>query len=178
MTEAPLNLDIQPATAKDLDSVWKIIDSCSDWLVTAKGLDHWKKYYNQALVAKKIRTQKVYLARAENNPVATITLDFNPVSYYTKEDMTNFVDRKVRAGYVTALAVLPELQGRGIASRMMDFVEERAASLNGKYLRLDCRASYEDIVRFYVHRGFKTVGISIDDADNNAEYLLMERPLF
>lgn len=169
-------LEIRPATLQDLDVVWKMVEICSDWLVT-KGFDHWKKYYSKELVEKKLKTQEVFIGSLDDNPVATVTMDMNPVDYYTPEDMSRFANQNAMAVYITALAVLPEKQGAGLASQMMQMVEGKTREKGAKYLRLDCRESYQDLVRFYANRGFVTVGRIIDEADNNEPYLLMEKEL-
>src|SRR3972149_103668 len=115
-------LQVRRAQPSDLDEVWRIIKSCSDWL-KGQGMNHWDKYYTKELVEKKLTTQEVYLAFDPDGLVGTITLDMSPVSYYEKKDIASFADPEAQALYVTALAVLPEHQGKGTASKLMGFAE-------------------------------------------------------
>jgi ribosomal protein S18 acetylase RimI-like enzyme len=167
-------LEIRRASADDEVIVWGIIDRCSDWLVQAKGLGHWKKYYTRERVSKYVSTKEVYLGAVNNQFVATMALSFHPVDYYTDEYMSCFADPEAQAGYISALASLPDIHSQGIGSTMMEFAEARTLEMGVRYLRLDCRTEYVDLVRFYNHRGFKEVGTIVE---GNEPYLLMEKKI-
>ncbi len=170
------DLQIVRAWESDLDTVWGIIKADSDWL-ESQGMSHWTHYYSRELIEKKLKRQEVYIARNSDGVVGTITLDTNPVDYYTDEDMQKFEDPSARGLYATALAVLPEYQGKGIASKLMEFVEAQAKERGIRFVRFDCRASYLKLVEFYKRRRYKIVGEIIDDADNNELYYLMEKKI-
>ncbi len=170
------NLEVGRASRGDLESVWAIIKSDSDWLAE-KGLDHWRKYYTREKIAQKIGGSEVYLAYQNNDLVGTVTLDTNPVEYYRPEEMNQFTDPDASGLYVTALAVLPDKQGQGIASELMEFADSEAKKKGVKYVRFDCRAAYTDLVNFYKKRGYKVAGETVDEEDNNELYLLMEKAL-
>lgn len=169
------SLGIKPARINDLDSVWEIIKSCSDWL-EIRGLDHWAKYYTKDLVAQKITTQEVFLYFNRQRPIAIITLDTKHVSYYTEKDISSFTYTK-SSGYITALAVFPNMQNQGVASKLLNFVENASKGKGIEYIRLDCRNSYKELVSFYIKRGYIQIGTIIDEDDNNEEYSLMEKCL-
>ena len=138
-------------------------------------MNHWDKYYTKKLVEKKIKTQEVYLAFSQGSLVGTITLDTSPVSYYEERDIASFADPEARALYVTALAVLPEHQGKGVASKLMEFAETQGKKREIGFIRFDCRASYTDLINFYTKRGYQRTGDMIDTKDNNEIYYLMEK---
>lgn len=168
---------IRQASEQDFDSVWGIISTCSDWLVE-KGHDNWARYYSRDLIAKKLQNQEVYLlSSVDGRVVGTVTLDDKPVDYYTTEDIAAFDEPEAAALYVTALGVIPAEQGKGYASWMMEFVEDKARERGLKYIRFDCRARYMEAVRFYEHRGFRVKGLLWDEEDNNETYCLMEKRL-
>ncbi len=170
------NLEVGRASQEDLDSVWGIIKSDSDWLAE-KGLDHWRKYYTREKVQRKIYGQEVYLAYQNNNLAGTVTLDTNPVEYYRPEEMNQFTEPDASGLYVTALAVVPAKQGQGIASKLMEFADSEAKKKGVKYIRFDCRAAYKELVDFYKKRGYKVIGETLDEEDNNERYLLMEKEI-
>lgn len=60
--------------------------------------------------------------------------------------------------FIHKLAVLPSAQGRGLATRLLDFAEARANQQGKHYLRLDCHAQRPLIQHFYEARGFVRVG--------------------
>ena len=62
-------------------------------------------------------------------------------------------------GEIANLAVAPEARRRGIASRLLDALEEDARSRNVKALFLDVRASNAGAVALYEKKGFYRVGL-------------------
>lgn len=60
--------------------------------------------------------------------------------------------------FVHKLAVVPALQGAGVASRMLGFAGARAEALGKRYLRLDCAAERPRLRAFYERHGFCWVG--------------------
>jgi ribosomal protein S18 acetylase RimI-like enzyme len=175
MTEK-LNTQIDRAGASESDIVWNIIDTCSKWLETS-GMSHWTNYYTKQLIDKKLSSQEVYIAKVNGNPVAAVTLDQNPVDYYEAQDLSHFEQPEAAAIYVTALAVLPEKQKQGLASQLVTFAETTAKARGIKYIRFDCRASYEVLVNFYQKRGYCIRGTILDTEDNNEPYYLMEKQI-
>ncbi len=170
------SVEIRRAKMEDLDAVWGVVDRCSKWLVE-KGHHHWRDYYSRELMEKKLATQTVYLAARDEKIVGTVTIDENPVSYYTQMEINCFELPERRALYVTTLAVDPDQQGKGTASDLMRVVEEEARSRGIEWIRFDCKSSYLELVRFYKNRGYKAVGVLTDEEDNNEPYSLMEKRL-
>ena len=122
-------LKVIRADGADVDKVWGVVKSCSDWLLSERGLDHWLKYYTREIIEKKIKTQEVLLVYQDGEVVGTITLDANPVDYYTEENLAHFSDPSAKTLYVSTVAVNPDVQGRGIASRLMKLADDIARSL-------------------------------------------------
>lgn len=60
--------------------------------------------------------------------------------------------------FIHKLAVLPEAQGSGIASRLLSFAQREAQRQDRRYLRLDCAAERPGLCRFYEGQGFTYVG--------------------
>jgi ribosomal protein S18 acetylase RimI-like enzyme len=54
-------------------------------------------------------------------------------------------------------AVAPELQRRGHGSKLMDFVERRAAAIGASELALDTSERADHLIRFYTNRGYRFV---------------------
>lgn len=161
------------ASGTDIDKVWGVVKSCADWLLTQKGLDHWSSYYTREIIEKKIKTQEVLLIYEGDEVVGTMSLDSKPVGYYTEKNLSNFADPTAKAVYVSIVAVRPEFQRRGIASRLMESADEITKSRGIAYIRFDCRKEYVELVNFYQKRGYKIVGSFSEGEDQN--YLLMEK---
>ena len=69
------------------------------------------------------------------------------VDYYRRPGVANF----------GRLAVLPESQGRGYASRLLDFAEARARELGYEELALDTSENADRLIAIYSARGYRLV---------------------
>lgn len=63
-----------------------------------------------------------------------------------------------RTAYVAAVATRPELRGRGIASRLMALLAERARRYRRAWMALDVETENEVAIRVYRRAGYQTVG--------------------
>jgi len=168
-------LVIKETGLKGLSSYWKIVKKCSDWMLSL-GWDHWDGYYVPERLKKKINNEKVYLGYLEKRPIATITLSLK-TSGFINQGLRNFNEPQAKAFYISTLAVLPSEQGKGFASQLLDFVEEKGTREGIKYLRLSTRASWKKVVNFYLHRNYKIKGTISDNEDNDEPYFLMEKEI-
>lgn len=164
---------VEKADLSRVDEVWSVIKKCSDWLLAEKKLDHWVEYYTREVIEKKIKEQEVLLVVKDGKMVGTLTLDERPVEYYTEENLACFAEPKEKAIYVSAVAVDPDFQGRGVATQLMNLADEIVRQRGIKYLRFDCRAEYTDLVSFYEKRGYTKRGSFSEGERQN--YFLMEK---
>ena len=175
-SEIVLRSKISRAYDLDYDSVWKVISHCSKWLAD-QGLCHWDKYYTPDLVRKLLKHKEVYMAKDGDSCIGTITFDTRPPKYYEEEHYDQmFTEPDQMAGYITAVAVFPDLQGQGVATRLLQFVEDLAKEKELKWLRLDCRIEVPGLVEFYKKRGFVPMHDPLDEGEDG-KYLLMEKKL-
>ena len=80
-------------------------------------------------------------------------------------------------GWIKAIAVHPDSQGKGLGTELMDFVTNRLKESGAKTIGLHARTNNEKGVSFYKNRGFravKTVEKYYSDGDSA---LLMEKSL-
>jgi GNAT superfamily N-acetyltransferase len=169
-------VETKKATENDTDKVWTIINKCSQMLLE-QGQSHWAEYYTVEIIRKKVKKEDVRLAYLDGSLVATVTVSYQPVEYYTEEDMQNFEEPKQEAIYISALATDPEYQGRGIASKLMETVEMEALEKGIEYARIDVKALFPELVNFYRKRDYIVVGVLIDHDDDHEPYFLMEKKL-
>lgn len=168
-------LRVEKADLSKVDEVWSVVKSCSDWLLTEKNLNHWAEYYTREVIEKKIKEQEVLLVIRDGKTVGTLTLDERPVEYYTEENLACFAEPSEKAIYVSAVAVNPEFQGKGVATQLMNLADEMVKQRGIRYVRFDCRAEYTDLVNFYEKRGYVKKG-SFSEGDGQ-NYFLMEKKI-
>jgi GNAT superfamily N-acetyltransferase len=73
---------------------------------------------------------------------------------------------------LSQFAVCPELQGQGIGSRIVSFVEERAAALGASELALDTAEGATHLLAFYSKRGYRQVAYEQWDHTNYRSIIL------
>ena len=161
---------ISKCADKDIDSVWGIIQSCSEWL-SEKGFNHWKEYYSKDLVKQKLRESNIYSISIDHAIAGTVCLSTETPEYYTENDLKSYQDSRARALYVSMLAVLPNLHEQGIGSRLMIFAEEYAKESDIDFIRLDAYTPYKELNEFYLKRGYRFLQSNIDeDGDEMSFY--------
>lgn len=154
----------------DLSTISSIVLACAARL-KEKNLNDWSWYYTEERLAENIKTKDGYLFLAEEVPVGVLFLSTKDVYYYSPADMEKFKEPKVAAFYISTLAVSPEYQHQGIATKMINFGENLAREKEIKYLRLDCNSNDELLLEFYKKRGFEVVS----RMEKEPEYVLLEK---
>jgi ribosomal-protein-alanine acetyltransferase len=94
---------------------------------------------------------------ANERETDTDEVDSNRVYGRKMQGFVSFA-RVMDEGEVRNLAVLPELRRRGIASLLLNAVEQRARELNVTTLFLEVRAGNQAAVSLYESRGYTAVG--------------------
>jgi len=115
---------ILKATASDLEVVLHILSSCADWL-SQQGMNHWNGAHTKERVMKRLQDNAVYLISDNGIPIGTITLSSNPPFYYNYTDDKFWKEPDASAIYISGLAVLPSHHGRGFATDLLSFAEDR-----------------------------------------------------
>ena len=65
-------------------------------------------------------------------------------------------------GHLRGMAVVPEVQGRGIAERLLSAAEMELRNLGCWRVTLDTTQPLERAIRFYVRQGYKPTGVVSD----------------
>lgn len=139
------------------NAVFEILSACADWL-SGQGMSHWQGWYTKERVQQKVQESDVYLIYEDNTPVGTISLSTNPPSYYTDSDRNFWSDTNAPAMYVSGLAVLPSKHGKGLATSLLNFAEEKAREKGIRYIRFDTVSHHKELTVFYLKRGYRITG--------------------
>jgi ribosomal protein S18 acetylase RimI-like enzyme len=167
--------EVRRATMGDSEVVWSLIEADSEWLLNQLGFNHWSSYYTEEIIKNNILTHEVYLLNVEGVAAGTISIDTTAVDYYTDEVISTFEEPTVEALYLSCLAIIPSLHGKGLGSELLLLAEENARQKGMRFLRLDCRAEYTQLVQFYLKRGYKICGTLNEGPEEN--YYVMEKKL-
>ena len=124
--------------------------------MTAQGSDQWDDVYpNTESVAEDVRSRSAYMAMDDSACIGAITL--NEVQEPEYRSILWLTDSP-RVLVVHRLAVRPELQGRGIAGRLMDFAEDFAVANGYASIRLDAYTGNPRALALYDSRGYVRTG--------------------
>lgn len=147
---------IKKAKESDWKIVLEILTSCTDWL-SQQGMGHWEGVNTKEGVIRSIKENTVFVLFDNEKAVGTITVSDKRPFYY-KEDYSLWEEPLASAVYISKLAVLPDYHRKGLASELLQFVENKARKKGIYYVRLDAVAHYKKLTDFYLERGYKIVG--------------------
>ncbi len=143
-------IKIVKAEAEELDTVLEILKEAANWLLS-KGIDQWQPdSFSRSSTAEKIRLGEIYLAKKNQQSIATITLQWS--------DRFFWVDDDTDAGYIHKLAIKPAYTGTGLGRRLLEWAELATKAAGKNYLRLDCMYENPKIRQYYEDVGFEYRG--------------------
>jgi phosphopentomutase len=148
-------LTVTPATSAEAETVIDILVEAARWHVEI-GVTQWFPDLFTDLMRSEIERQiaqgEVYLARAGDEPVATLTLQWSDLEIWETDDGL--------AGYVHRLAVRRAWAGRRIGEALLRWAGARCAEAGKPYLRLDTTSRNPAICAYYERLGFEQRGIN------------------
>lgn len=103
-------------------------------------------------VARQAATDRLLVARADDEVVGFVTFDVSDGSYATS----------VRRGVVENLYVVPEYRDQGVGSRLLSRAEDLLADRDVDVLSLEVMARNEDARRFYRRQGFERHRVELE----------------
>lgn len=165
-------IEVKLATEKDLEKVYGILSQCAAKL-KERELNDWTSYYTKERVESKLKDGVMYLVLIDSNEVACFGLAKQVIYYYTETDNKQFTAPEEKAWYLSALAVDPQIQGQGIGSKILKYVEQKALDAGIKHIRLDCNATDPVLRKFYQGNNYVKVAVM----DGEPDYWLMEKNL-
>ena len=143
-------LDVGAARPSELGTVLAILDEAGCWL-QGRGIQQWRPgSFPTGEIEERIRRGEVYLAWADGEPAATLTIQW--------EDPAFWGDVPRDAAYVHRLAVRRARAGRGLGHALLAWAEGTARAAGMRYLRLDCAAENAQLRAYYEAAGFERRG--------------------
>ena len=155
--EMGMNVSLSEATAADATAIAKLHTAVADRLTQEFGPGHWSSRVSEKGVMFALRTSRVFVACKGRSVVGTLRLST------TKPwaiDKSYFTPRE-RPLYLTAMAVEPTLQRKGIGRAMLDDAQRLAREWPGDSIRLDAYDTPAGAGEFYAKCGFREVGRAI-----------------
>lgn len=148
-------MDIVRATEQDIISVMDMISECIKSM-EAQGIYQWNKVYpNSEIIENDITNGYGYVIKDNNRCIAYVAIneeqspEYSQIVWSTDESKVLVIHR---------LSVHPESQGKGIARRLMEFIEDFARSNEYSCIRLDAYSVNAAALRLYDRMGYKRSG--------------------
>lgn len=146
---------IRKATTNDIKVIKSITEACAKHMI-AQGIFQWNENYpSLEILTKDVAAHTVYVYLREEQIVATAMFSMEMDDFYASVD---WLTPNTKQLYVHRLAVHPNVQGNGIARKLMDFGEAFAKENNCHSVRLDTFSKNPRNNRFYQARQYQQVG--------------------
>jgi ribosomal protein S18 acetylase RimI-like enzyme len=161
-TESETALQIRKCTHADIEAAGAFYDKAVLWLDAHVNYPRWmyRVYPSESSVREMTAVGSQYIALQNGRIVGAFVLNTDPQGNYHKGCWKKDLPE---GSYMVihALAADPELQGQGIASRIIRFCIEKARSSGHLALRVDTVHDNYPAKRLYEKNGFSYAG----DAD-------------
>ncbi len=146
---------IRKAKPSEIDKIITITRACAVKM-TAEGILQWNDAYpNKEAFEIDVKRDELYILVAEETIIGCITIstkkddEYNAIDWITADGLNHYIHR---------LAVHPDFQHQGMATRLMDFAEAFARKQNALSVRLDTFSKNDRNKRFYEARGYQKLG--------------------
>lgn len=134
-------LSLRRAADSDREDVLEILDEAAQWL-TSIGVQQWPSPFPRATVARDFEHNLVWLAVLDGQTVATASV--------LTTDPLFWGDVGGNAWYLHRVAVRRSVAGMG--AKVLVLIEQEAAKMGAKWIRLDCGAGLQD---YYEKAGYR-----------------------
>ncbi len=165
---------IRRAKILEIPKILSITRACTENMFS-KNIIQWNDSYpNAAVFTKDIIRRELYVLEQDQNLQGIVVLTSLKDPEY--EDL-RWLCPEGSHGYVHRLAVHPDFQRKGLAGKLMDFVEEEARKMRMDSIRLDTFSQNPGNQRFYESRGYTRLGSIYLPKQSNFPFYCYELPL-
>jgi GNAT superfamily N-acetyltransferase len=166
-------MKILKATADDLVEVLFLLKECVSDL-NSKGLKHWNNAYPGAdAMIKAMDSDTLFICKEIGIAKGFVTISEEPPAEYKDIDWQTGSDKVL---YIRYLAIHPLWQGKGIAKKLVDYVEKYASENNYSSLRADIYGGIGGANKLCEDLGFNKTG-EFHSEFQSTPYLTYEKGL-
>ena len=148
-------MDIVKAQKQDLSSILDMIYSCIKYM-KSQGIYQWDEFYPDSdIIENDIKRGNCYILKNDGKCAAYFAIDEEQSTEYSQ---INWLTDGRKVLVIHRLSVHPELQGKGIAKKILKFIEDSAVKNNYSSIRLDAYSGNERALKLYENFGYKKAG--------------------
>jgi ribosomal protein S18 acetylase RimI-like enzyme len=146
---------IRQAKISEIPDILTITQACSQKM-QENGILQWNEHYpSKEAFIQDIKRNELFVIEKNSTVQGTIVIstlmdeEYIPIKWLTPNGNSTYIHR---------LSVHPELQGQGLAQKMMDFAEAFSRENGFVSVRLDTFSQNKRNQRFYEQRGYQKLG--------------------
>ena len=148
-------MTIKKGQIQDLSSILDIISTCIADMQSV-GNDQWDQYYPTAdIIENDIQRGVCYILKNNGQCAAYVAIDEDQSFEYSQINWSTD-GRKVLV--IHRLSVHPAFQRKGIAKKLLGFIETFAAENNYSDIRLDAYSGNEKALKLYENFDYRKTG--------------------
>ena len=148
-------MNIFKGEKQDISGIFDIISNCIKHM-ESQGVYQWNKFYpNADIIENDIEREHCYVLKDNGRCIAYVAINEEQSPEYSQ--IKWFFDGK-KVLVIHRLSVHPESQGKGIAKKMLNFIEDVATKNNYSCIRLDAYSGNETALKLYENFGYKKAG--------------------
>ncbi len=125
--------------------------------INKMNIDHWQYWKNPPL--EKIKWVEEGIANNEFFFISTPNKENLGMVRILEEDLLYWGKQRSKARYIHSLVIKEEFNGKGIGTKVINKIGERAKREGYNFLRLDADSKNSKLCGYYEKIGFKKVGI-------------------
>ncbi|MER3319584.1 MAG: GNAT family N-acetyltransferase [Allomuricauda sp.] len=146
---------IRRAKISEIPDILTITRACAKKM-EENGIFQWNEHYpSKEAFIKDIERYELFVIEEKDTVQGTIVIstlmdeEYKPIQWLTPNGNSIYIHR---------LSVHPDLQGKGLAQKMMDFAENFSKENGFTSVRLDTFSQNKRNQRFYEQRGYQKLG--------------------
>ncbi|MEQ5792979.1 GNAT family N-acetyltransferase [Muricauda sp. NFXS6] len=146
---------IRQAKISEIPDILTITQACAQKM-QENGILQWNEHYpSKEAFIQDIKRNELFVIEKNSTVQGTIVIstlmdeEYIPMKWLTPNGNSTYIHR---------LSVHPELQGQGLAQKMMDFAEAFSRENGFVSVRLDTFSQNKRNQRFYEQRGYQKLG--------------------
>lgn len=153
-----MNQQFRPAQAAEFETICDLY-SCAVAHMRAQGIDQWdERYPVPEDLRRDILRGEMYLLEADGRPAAAVVLNDEQDADYQTADWR---DAAGKPAVVHRLCVRPDVQGRGIARRVMEHAHAALCRDGYTSVRLDAFSQNPAALALYAGLGYRKTGKAV-----------------
>jgi GNAT superfamily N-acetyltransferase len=149
---------VMPHEDAKIKKVYEIIKNSGQDMFHNQGLSHWKTPYPIESIRRDCLDREVFLIKDMDKDEYVNTFQLEFINYDSSRILSNNNNKKDVVAYINKFATIPQMAGKGVGKRSIDYIETYCKSKGISKLCLDVYEKSEHAIRFYKNRGFSIIG--------------------